>query len=218
MSVGLILFALTASAGAAEYRAEPIKGPAPSDDVSPAIAKLLAPAGYRVIKGTSRVVCEFWLCKQWKVGSASPTGEVNFPFRRGQLVGIVHYPRKGGDFRDQPIDSGTYTLRYEQQPIDGDHVGTSPTRDFLLVIAASEDKKPDDMKYDVMTERSAEAVETSHPGMLALKPLDGDGKPGSIRTMEDGDWVLLRLQGEALVERKSKPLAFDLVVVGYAPE
>src|SRR5256885_12271604 len=34
------------------------------------------------------------------------------------------------------------SLRYEMQPNDGDHLGTAPTRDFLLALPAANDPDP----------------------------------------------------------------------------
>ena len=43
------------------------------------------------------------------------------------------------DFRGQEIKKGVYTLRYGQQPEDGNHIGTSELADFLLAIPAGVD-------------------------------------------------------------------------------
>ena len=60
------------------------------------------------------------------------------------LYGAYAFTYSGGrwrrvdtaDFRDQGIPAGTYILRYSQQPVDGAHVGTSTTRDFLALLPA----------------------------------------------------------------------------------
>jgi hypothetical protein len=217
-SLGLALLVAT-PVQAADYRIEVNSDPAPADAVGPKIGGLLSPTGFKIIRGTSRVVCEIWLCKEWTVDSLEPTGQFLYPFRMGQLVGVARYPRKGGDFRDQEIEEGVYTLRYAQMPVDGAHVGVSPTRDFLLLVAIDDEDSIDDIEYDDLAVVSSDAVGTSHPGLLSMKKVSGDGKKSpAIRHDEENDWWIVQLQSKAKAGDKVKDLAFDLVVVGFAEE
>ena len=208
---------LAATLQAADHRVEANDAKVP-DELSKAIAEQLEPKGIKVIRGTSRTVCEIWLTKQWPVKALKASGDVNYPFSPGQLIGVIRYPRRGADFRDQDIDSGVYTLRYGQQPVDGAHVGTSPTRDFLLLVRAADDKTTELMAYKPLAKASAEAAQTAHPALLSLQKVVGDGKAPSIRHNEDHDWWLTRLSGKAVAGDKDAQLVFDLVVVGTAAE
>src|SRR5262245_14902975 len=129
----VILLLCVRSAVAADHHVEALAEAAPADAISPDIAALLNTEGVRLVRGSNRAVCDLWLCKEWPL-TTFDSGELLYPFEPGQLIGVVRYPRKGSDFRDQPIADGVYTLRYAQQPVDGAHVGTSPTRDFLLLV------------------------------------------------------------------------------------
>ncbi|MCA9270129.1 MAG: hypothetical protein KDA41_16720, partial [Planctomycetales bacterium] len=123
------------------------------------------------------------------------------------------------DFRDQDIGRGVYTLRYAQQPVDGNHVGTSKTRDFLLLVSAEEDRAAEPLDLEKMIAASKEAAESSHPAMLALQAIAGDvGKTPAIRENADREWQILRLGGTATADGKASALAFDLVVSGHADE
>ena len=122
---GLAVLSLPLLASAADHRVEALKEKAPAGVAAP-IAAQLSDTGVKIIRGTSRTVCEIWLTKQWDLKSLEAKGDVNYSFTPGQLIGVINYPRKGADFRDQQIDPGVYTLRYAQQPVDGAHVGTSP--------------------------------------------------------------------------------------------
>jgi len=200
---------------AADHRVEPLKEAAPKAELSEDIAAQLAPTGLRVIRGSTRNVCDIWLCKEWAVKAPAKGDDIIYPFTPGQLIGVVRYSRKGSDFRDQDISQGIYTLRYAQQPVNGDHVGTSPTRDFLLLVKASVDKSIAKIDYKKLTEASAEAVESTHPGLLSLQRLKGDGP---IRNDEQHDWWIVRLQGKVKMGDVLKNQSLDVVVVGQAAE
>ena len=218
-SLALCLLLLSFSfASAADHRVEALSQAAPADELSKEIAAQLAPSGFKVIRGTSRTVCEFWPCKSWRAKeNFKPTVEVLYPFQVGQLIGVMRLPRKGSDFRDQDLASGAYTIRYVQQPIDGNHEGTSPTRDFLVLIRAEQDKSPEVLDGEKLMTASAEAAESNHPAMLCLqKP--SDAKKLSIRHDEDHDWWIVSFQGKLQAGDKTTGQAMDLVVAGQSHE
>ena len=213
---GAVLLLTVSSSQAAKHRAEVLAEAAPADAISKEIAPLLQPTGIRVIRGTSRKICDIWLCKQWKVKSFKLGNDLNYPFTPGQLIGVVRFHRKGRDFRAQDIAKGVYTLRYAQQPVDGAHVGTSPTRDFVLMIQTSKDKSGAPLQFDKLTQDSAEAAGTNHPCILSLQKA-GEKAP-LIRNNSELDWWIVRTQSEALQGEQAKKLPVELVVVGHAPE
>lgn len=206
----MLVFTLVHAGLAIDYRVE--KGPeSVPEGLSGDISGLVAPGSLTVIRGTSRKICHIWLCKQWELKSFSAKGDVNYPFEPGQLLGVVQFERKHSDFRDQDVEDGVYTLRYGQQPVDGAHIGTSPTRDFLLLIPAKADKKPKPMAYQEMVVASAEVAGTNHPALFSMQRLSGDGP---IRHNEEKDWWIARLKGTGRVGDEKKPVAVDLVVYG----
>jgi len=215
----VLLLSLAIGASAAEHRVELTESEFP-DEVSNNVASEIDKKCFQIIRGTSRTVCEIWLCKEWAVKKDfAATNEVLYPFRSGQLIGVARFPRKGSDFRDQDIESGVYTLRYAQQPVDGSHVGTSPTRDFLLLVSAEHDQDAKDMKVEDLVGHSAEAAGSGHPAMLCLQRVEGKAsdKP-SMRHNEEHDWWILKLQGTQNAGKETKELPVDLVVVGISSE
>ena len=215
MSCLLVLGSVCATVQAAEHRVEKLAEAPPKEALADPIAAQLASTGVRVIRGSSRSVCDIWLCKQWAVKVPAKGDDVIYPFTPGQLIGVVRYARKGSDFRDQDISKGIYTLRYAQQPVNGDHVGTSPTRDFLLLVKASVDQSAAAFDYKKLVDASAEAVESTHPGLLSLQRLQG---AGPIRNDEQHDWWIVRLQGKAKMGEVLKNQSLDVVIVGQAAE
>ncbi len=203
----------------ADYRVEVLDEAVPADAVSEQIAAQLSPTGLRIIRGSSRKLCDIWLCQQWDLPQESTASdEVVYPFTPGQLIGVVRYNNKGSDFRDQDIAKGVYTLRYAHQPVDGDHVGTSPTRDFLLLVKASSDKTTETVDYDALVEQSADAAESTHPAHLMLRRVGSDATTPSMRHDEEHDWWSVRCEGHAKQGDATKTLPLELVVVGYADE
>ena len=133
----------------------------------------------------------------------------------------MRFPRRGSDFRDQRVDRGVYTLRYAQQPVDGNHVGTSPTRDFLLLVSPEVDQTAGLIEEEKLNEASAEAIGASHPAMLCLQAASGENSDASAPTLrhdEDRDWWVLQAVLKATRDGQAHPLPLAVVVVGHADE
>lgn len=209
---------LPATAQAQEHTAEVIDSPPEAEEVSKELSALLSDKGIRVKRGESRTVAEIWLNKKLAIDpgfSANPTRL--YPFQVGQFIGVMHFPRRGSDFRDQSISSGWYTLRFGLQPIDGNHVGTSPTRDFLLLVEAEQDEFPEVWEPDALNESSAEAAGSAHPAMICLQ-FASDGEAPAMRHDEGNDWWILHVLAKGIEGEQEKEIPIDMVVVGHATE
>lgn len=215
----LLLLAWAPSASAQEeYSIEKIGSADEAEGVSDEIAELIAGEGVRIKRGSSRTVCELWLCKELATDPDFEMSPVRlYPFEPGQLMGLLHFPRRGSEFRDQSVSSGWYTLRFGLQPIDGNHEGTSPTRDFLMLVLAENDDLPENWEPEALSEASAEAAGSSHPAMLCLQR-PGDAADTSLRHDDQNDWWILHLQANTVADQKSKVIPLDIVVVGHAAE
>jgi hypothetical protein len=202
-----------------EYKVEPVDTPPPADVIAPEIGGLIAPTGFKLVKGDSRTIAELWLVKQLPLAADAKTGpEVLYPLTPGQLVGVVRYPRKGADFRDQDIPAGLYTMRYGQQPVDGAHVGTSPTRDFLLLLPAEKDREAKPLDHKAQVAISIETTGTAHPAILSLQRPAESGEPLSVREDSEKEWVIVRFVANSEQGGAKKSLPLEMVVVGVAAE
>lgn len=218
--IGFLTALLVSSTYGQEHSVEVIQEDREAPGVSKEVDALFSPAGLRVLRGTSRTVCEFWPCKEWEtIANFQATSGRLYPFKPGQLIGLLHFQRRGKDFREQSIKSGWYTLRYALQPIDGNHEGTSPTRDFLVMVRAEDDKSPKPFAMKELLTASAKAAGASHPAMLCLQPSQENGphRP-SMRHIEDRDWWVLQFAGKGTHDGKSHDLTVDLIVAGHADE
>jgi hypothetical protein len=171
------------------HKIESLKEPPPAA-LAPAVRETLGAEGYRVLDGQGKVYAELWLRKAVPVAEkpGGPKGAVQFPFlAEGELLGALRFPGGGHDNRDQTIARGVYTLRYGLQPVNGDHLGVSPYRDYALLLPASKDKELGNLPRKPLEERSAESAGTSHPAVLLLVAAPSSSPPVSIVRDEEKD-------------------------------
>src|SRR5581483_3262018 len=167
--LGLVALMASAPALGADYSIAAASGAPAEDQFGADILKQIGSQGIKVAKG-KRTLLEFWPAREWVVKPGfKPSAEVLYPFELGQLVGVAQYKSKATDFRGQEIKPGAYTVRYGQQPVDGNHVGTAPTRDFFLLLPAGEDRDPVVLEKETLFKESADAAESSHPAILYMQ-------------------------------------------------
>lgn len=219
ISTALALCCWAAPAAAADdYRLEATDTVAPAEEVAPAIGERLSDKGIKVAAG-KRTLCEIWPAKSWAVaGDFEPTGAVNYPFEVGELLGVIRFARSGGDFRGQKIKKGTYTLRYGLQPQDGNHVGTSDTRDFVVLLQAADDTDAAPSAKEKLFKESTNASGTAHPAILSLLSPDKDAKdlPRLVHHESRELWAV-DFAGKS-AGAGAKPVVVELVVVGHSGE
>jgi len=201
-------FAVVFAAGAlayGQYKSEPAG--APPSDVAPAIQQALQKDGVR-ISGPSGTVCEIWLRTTAPSGPKSSEPDLTLPtIPHGSLLGVIRYPNKGSDRRGTTIKPGVYTLRYSYYPVNGDHQGVAPQRDFALLSLASADTDLNATPtFDQLVATSRKADGTQHPLVLSIWNPDPDFKAGFDK-QGDTDWVL---------EEKLGDTSFAIILVGTA--
>jgi hypothetical protein len=210
------LAAISGVLRAADEKVETLKE-APKG-LSPEIAAVLSETGFRVTDKEG-VVCDVWLSKSVSLKPEFKSGlRIKYPFQIGELVGVIRLPdtSKPTDFRGQELAAGTYTLRYGLQPDDGNHLGTSETRDFLVGSNPKDDTSAKPIgELSALFKLSAGASGTTHPAIFLLlpppeKPWD---KPG-IAHEEDRDLLILQTNVEGKAEAKKLAVPARIVVRG----
>lgn len=207
--------ALFATAASAQYKLATSTAAAPGELPAPIQAAISSTAIQ--VTGPSGPYCEIWLAKSIP---AAPTPNTSLGVTFGQipegaLVGVVKFDAQGADYRNQPIKPGVYTLRFGLQPVNGDHQGVSPYRDFLLAVPASLDTSTAAIPPKTLYELSKKASGTGHPSVWSLVPADTAPAtlPAISHQQEDTDqWVVFF---EAPL---ATPVKMGLVVVGHAAE
>jgi hypothetical protein len=221
----LLAFALTPMNVWAQesYKVEVLKQ-APPEELSGAIRGVLDAQGYRIVDDQGKSYAEFWLRKATPAQGkpAGPKGAILFPIlQEGELLGALRFPGEGRDYRDQAIEKGVYTLRYGLQPVNGDHLGVSPYRDYALLLPAAKDTALAAIPRKKLEEGSAESAGTSHPAVLMLltAPDAGQakGEPTLIHDEAKNTWgAVVPLSLAVKGESAAVTLPVQLIVVGAA--
>lgn len=175
----LLLFSLVAVC--AEPKIETIgafSGSAPD-----AVKAALATSGYRVMGEDGKVLAEIWPAKTIQVGPSGSSSALYGEFVSGTFFGVITLPNGTGDFRGQKIPAGTYTMRYQLLPEDGNHMGVAPNPDFFLLVPAEVDPGPETkMAYAALVKASAKASGTAHPAAFALESADAKGVAAKLES------------------------------------
>jgi hypothetical protein len=222
LRVAFLVCAMATGALAQETLTVQARKQAPPSKLAPEILKVIDGQGYRIQDEKGEPYAEIWL-RQATPGSekpAGPKGAIQFPFLAdGELLGVLEFAREGHDYRDQPIAKGVYTMRYGLQPVNGDHLGVSTYRDYVLLLPAGKDKTIAAPTRKQLEERSAESAGTSHPAafLLLMAPQGAKPDPSMLRDAEKNLWsvvVPLRLQVKGAGEPIVHPV--QVVVLGAA--
>jgi hypothetical protein len=197
----LVFYSLAADG---PYKAESAGGP-PSE-VAPAIAQALQKNGTR-ISSNGAAYCEIWFRTEKPSGPKSTEESVTLPLiPQGALLGVIRFDGTGADRRGQNIKAGVYTLRYSIMPVNGDHQGAAPQRDFLLLTPAADDRDLNSTPgFDALVAMSRKASGTPHPAVLSFWKSDTDA--AGFSKQGDTDWVLQTKIGDT---------AISVIVVGVA--
>jgi hypothetical protein len=196
----------------ASLTAAPLPSPPPGT-LAPEIAGKLAKTGFHVVAGKANL--DFWFVDALplKAGagtSASPWAHVE----EGTLVGAMSVTSEFRDIRDRVVKPGVYTLRYGIQPDNGDHLGVSPFRDFLLISPAALDKDPAPHGHDGTIELSKESIGGSHPGVLSIDPQLAKESPLETHKTQLNHQAIVM---EVPVMKDGKPagtIRFGIVLIG----
>ena len=127
----------------------------PPAELTPAIRALLQPAGVGKAVAGSATLDMWWV---QSLGGVSWSG-----VESGTLAGAMRVTGAFKEIRGKVVAPGVYTLRYGQQPQNGDHLGISTYRDFLLLSPASVDTDPKVLGFDGVVALSKQVIGTSHP-------------------------------------------------------
>jgi hypothetical protein len=178
----------------------------PPADLAPAIGSALQPSGVKVTVGGATL--DIWWA-QAVVTNGDGSGWSNV--ESGTLAGAVRVSGPFKEIRGKVVAPGVYTLRYGQQPQNGDHLGISPFREFLLISPAAVDTDPKVLGFDGIVALSKQVIGTSHPASLSLDPPeDAPGAVLSAYKNDSGhDGVVFEVK-----QASGKAIKFGVIVFG----
>ena len=214
LSLFLIAIAFLASAGAlaGDAKVEQI-GASADPAASDALKKVLDAKGWRV--SLDGAYCDIWLRASIAAGKTDQAGAVYISLGESVLVGVITFAKATTDFRGQSVKPGSYTLRYALHPADGNHMGISPIRDFLIMLPVAADTNPDaQFKFEEMSKMSTKVTGTNHPGVLSLVQIDSAPAAPKVAADESNHIVFstsLKSQAGAVI-----PISF--VIKGHAEQ
>ena len=196
------------------YKIQATKG-LPGGDVSQAIQSALQPQGESLLDSSGKVLCEVWLLKNLDA-AANPDTSPDVLYGKiaeGSLVGVIHFPAAAKDYRGQGVKAGYYTLRYELVPQDGNHMGVSQYRDFLLLVPAAKDTDGTKaVTFADAVKLSRDSTDTGHPGVMLMDSVsDSDKTFPALFQDYSQNWAL---QMEAQVGTSGQKLPLAIVLVG----
>jgi len=189
-------------------------------------AKRLDARGVRLTGADGKTVCDVWLCSEVAL-AAKPTSEMRVKFPTlplGTLIGALQVVGAMTDYRNQAIAPGCYGLRVGWQPENGDHLGTSDSRDFLVVTSFTVDKDPAPVgKLDDLVKLSVPASPSDHALALYVAAPEGDaGKDGAVRLFKregKDEWAAdLTLSCKAEGAKEPVKVRIGLVLIGHVAE
>jgi hypothetical protein len=200
------------AAAPASLTAQPAPAPA-AGAIPAALAGDLAPQGAAILSGGTPL-CNLWLLKSVPtVRSSDNSPDILYGnLQIGELVGVMQFLAPAQDFRHQKVPAGVYTLRYGQIPQDGNHMGVSQYRDFLLLCPAAADTNPDTaLGFDQLVALSRKSLTTGHPAVMSLIPANSGVQtlPGAFND-DSGDQVV---QFDLAEQGAASPVPVALVIV-----
>ena len=196
-----------ATVWAADPSVKTVEAEAPQELAEPIRSVLQA----RAIQVTTDdgLLGEFWFRTDFPVAEGV-TSELEVEFtqiKMGTLVGVVKLGRAWSDYKDNNIEPGLYTLRFGIRPADGNHMGVSIYRDFVLLIPVAQDQELEmPWSKDDFAMQSFGATGIGHPAVMSIFPIWEEISEPSIVKNDMDQWTLAM---------PFDNLAFGLVVEGH---
>jgi hypothetical protein len=213
-------FFLVVALGWSQGAYKAVVGKAPSASQIPqSIQSTLEAQGVQFENAQGTPICEIW----WRKGiptQKSPAASSDVLYgglSMGEFVGVIYFPSASKDYRGQAIKPGYYTLRYGLIPQDGNHMGVSSYRDFLLLIPIASDSNPtQDLSFNDLVKASRLTTGTGHPAVMMLDPAtqnSGSKLPAAVQD-DQGNWALDVNLDTKPAGGAEQPLPFAMVLVG----
>jgi hypothetical protein len=188
-------------------------------EVDKAVADVLGPKSVQLLDAKGEVLFELWFRKELPSIATEQQAKSGLTYQEIQettLVGVIRFTRTTPDYRKSKIKEGVYTMRLAIQPSDGDHMGTAQNKEFVLLIPAADDKKPDPFKdAKALHEESTKATGSSHPGVLMLFPGKDPGTSPKLMALPENHWVLMWKQDVKVKDTKAT-MVFGLTLIGVS--
>lgn len=219
---GMVVFlaAFPLLAADAKYTIKTVPEPAPKELKEPFI-KLLSDQAVQFSNAKGEAIADIWLRKEVPAKATAEQIKNGLTYREVDettVLGVIRFQQQVTDYRGQKIKPGAYTMRLGYIKMDGDHMGVAPYTEFILLVPAEKDDKPDPLKdAKALHDLGKRSTGTSHPSVFMLFP---NLKPEDAPKLQDkgnNHWVLFA-KAEAVVDGKKAPLGIGVTLIGQAAE
>jgi hypothetical protein len=158
---------------------------------SESVKGVLEDRGFRVVLADGTPFCDIWLRKSLPLRSkADVPGAIYTEVPESAFIGVISFPKQTTDFRGQAVRAGAYSLRYSLHPTDGNHMGISPIRDFLLLVPVAADNDVNaQIKFEDLMKLSAKTGGANHPAPLSLVSSEGISSVPGVSQNDHGHIV-----------------------------
>lgn len=189
----------------------------PPEELSPPVRDAMLSTALHVSEANDPY-CDIWLRASIPVADKpnKAAGVMFGEVAQSTLVGAIKFTSTVTDYHNQQVQAGVYTLRYMLLPVDGNHQGKAPGRDFVLLVPAALDVANGPIAPANLMEMSRKASTAEHPSVWSLVPPPGNSPP-----LRDLPALLHSDLGDLWIVYFSAPFtsagAIGLVVFGHGP-
>lgn len=150
----------------------------PPQELPPPVRDAMSPVALHVSEANDPY-CDIWLRAQIPIVAVpdKSTGVMFGEFAQGTFVGAIKFTPTVTDYHNQQVQAGVYTLRYMHLPVDGNHQGKAPGRDFVLLVPAALDPATGPISPGNLMELSRKASTTEHPSVWSMVPPPSNSSP-----------------------------------------
>jgi hypothetical protein len=184
--------------------------------VKPAVAEELDAEAYVLSEKNGSTTQTLWFRKAVPMIATADQIKNGLTYREipdGTLIGVIRFDRPFVDFRKQDVPAGVYSVRFAVQPDTGDHMGTAPHPEFVLLTPIDKDPMPDAIETKKLIEQSATITEGDHPSVMLLFPNYAKEEEAKI-VANDGNILVLKLRRKIEADGVVSSLGFAFVVHG----
>jgi hypothetical protein len=200
-----------------KYSIKEVTAPPPAE-VDAAVGKLLSDRSIQLLDPKGGVLYQVWFRKEVPVKATAvqlKNGVTYQEIPETTLLAVIQFAQPSTDYRKQKIKPGVFTLRLGFQPMDGDHMGTAPYREFCLMTPATDDKDPGPVaSAKDLQEQSTKTTGGSHPAIMLLFP---NNQPTNAPQFVDkgmGHWVL-NVKEPVVADGQKGTIGLGLTLIGH---
>jgi len=205
----------------AQYSVKSVKADPPAD-VNASLRKQVGDNSVQFLDGKGNVICQLWFANAVPADATPEQIKNGLTYRELKetaLMGVAKFEQAWSDYRKQKIKPGVYTLRLAFQPMDGDHMGTAPFGEFVLLVPAENDDGKDELEAEKLVDLSKKASGTGHPAVFLLFPVDQKelNKAPVLAKKMGNNWVLSVTRKVRVGGKEKGVIGIGLTLIGFSP-